>query len=140
MSSYYRGAHAIIFVYDVTNRESFEHIESRWIQQVELYSTRSNKNCVMLILANKIDLIPENSNFIHGEGPVSTKEGQELSARKNILFGEISNKSDKGITQAIKILSEKLITTFQSESSEPKSNSIKLTSNQSEIEEDFCSC
>ena len=33
-TSYYRGANAIVIVYDVTERESFEHIE-KWLNEID---------------------------------------------------------------------------------------------------------
>ena len=36
-SNYYRGSHAIIFVYDVTERSSFENIEKFWLKEVKEY-------------------------------------------------------------------------------------------------------
>ena len=36
-STYYRGAHGIIIVYDITNIESF-HSVKRWMQEIEKYA------------------------------------------------------------------------------------------------------
>ena len=36
-TSYYRGAHGVILVYDVTEQASFDHLAS-WIKDVDLYS------------------------------------------------------------------------------------------------------
>lgn len=53
-SSYYRGAHGVILVYDVSRRESFANIESVWIKDLETY-IQLDKVCLMLI-GNKVDL------------------------------------------------------------------------------------
>jgi small GTP-binding protein len=46
--AYYRGAHLIVFVYDVSNRESYQALE-RWMADVEL----DTPTC---LLGNKTDL------------------------------------------------------------------------------------
>lgn len=51
-STYYRGAHGIIVVYDVTNLESFNNVK-RWLTEIDKYA-RENVN--KLLVANKSDL------------------------------------------------------------------------------------
>lgn len=50
-SAYYRGAHGIILVYDVTNSESFTNIK-HWLNEVDIYST--NEECVRMLIGNKV--------------------------------------------------------------------------------------
>ena len=40
-SSYYRGCHGIILVFDVTDRSSFEHVRM-WLDEIELYATSAH--------------------------------------------------------------------------------------------------
>ena len=51
VSSYYRGAHGIIVVYDVTDRQSFCKIQ-HWLKEIENYGTDS---VCKLIVGNKCD-------------------------------------------------------------------------------------
>ena len=51
-STYYRGAHGIIVVYDITNVESFNNVK-RWLTEIDKYA-RENVN--KLLVANKSDL------------------------------------------------------------------------------------
>jgi len=51
-SAYYRGAHGIIMVYDVTNYESFEHVEE-WLNEVNKHASEST---LKLLVGNKADL------------------------------------------------------------------------------------
>ena len=46
-SSYYRGANAVMVVYDVTNRRSFENIE-RWLSDIARLQNNTNHTPVIL--------------------------------------------------------------------------------------------
>jgi hypothetical protein len=44
--AYYKGAHAILVVYDITKRESFEDIDNFWIGEVPSLPRRSRSTPV----------------------------------------------------------------------------------------------
>lgn len=60
-SSYYKGAHGIILVYDITDRQSFKDIEN-WLAEVDKFG---NENVVKLLVGNKSDL--ENNRAVKTE-------------------------------------------------------------------------
>lgn len=97
-ASYYRGAHGVILVYDVSRRESFDHIMS-WMKEVDVYAT--NSNMVKMLVGNKIDL----------PRVVETSEGQQLAQKQSMLFIECSAKTKKGVEDAFKELTQKVLDT-----------------------------
>ena len=51
-ASYYRGGNGVLVVYDITDRESFENLNS-WLIEIE---KNANKNVYKLLIGNKCDL------------------------------------------------------------------------------------
>jgi len=52
--SYYRGAAGALLVYDVTRRETFEHVAG-WLEDCVKYSSQS---IVIMLIGNKVSLFP----------------------------------------------------------------------------------
>uniref|UniRef100_A0A6U3RS86 Ras-related protein Rab-18 n=1 Tax=Ditylum brightwellii TaxID=49249 RepID=A0A6U3RS86_9STRA len=80
-TSYYRGAHGAVVVYDVTSRESFEDVK-RWFHDIERYSSPSVRK---ILVGNKIDL--------NGSRQVSFEEGLDFASNLGIDFMETSAKT-----------------------------------------------
>lgn len=51
-NAYYRGADGVMLVYDLTNRESFEHVDD-WMEEVQKYEQHRT---VKLLVGNKSDV------------------------------------------------------------------------------------
>ena len=79
-ASYYKGAHGIILVYDITDRQSFKDIEN-WLAEVDKYG---NENVVKMLVGNKSDL--------EANRQVKTEEGKSLADSLGIKFLETSAK------------------------------------------------
>jgi Ras-related protein Rab-1A len=87
-SSYYRGAHGIIVVYDVTEMETFNNVK-QWLHEIDRYASEGvNK----LLVGNKSDLVTKKC--------VETATAKELADSLTIPFLETSAKSATNVEQA----------------------------------------
>ena len=93
--SYYKGAHGIILVYDVTNQKSFDNIKN-WVNQIK--EEASSKVCILLI-ANKID---------SDERVVSKENGEALAKNYGLKIYEASAKENINVTEAFQDLIESI--------------------------------
>ena len=98
-SSYYRGAHGLILVYSVTDRESFTNLP-HWLKEIDIYST--NDDAVLLLIGNKSDTPDE-------QRQVSKDEGRAFAREKGMLFIEASAKTAEGVGQAFDELIQKIV-------------------------------
>ncbi|CAF1256129.1 unnamed protein product [Rotaria sordida] len=89
-SSYYRGAHGIIIVYDVTNAKSFENIKM-WLQIID---RNANQNVKKLLVGNKSDLT---SNRI-----VDHTKAKKFADSLSISYVETSAKNSTNVEQIFK--------------------------------------
>ncbi|XP_022742955.1 ras-related protein RABC2a-like isoform X2 [Durio zibethinus] len=98
-SSYYRGAHGIILVYDVTRRETFTNLSEIWAKEVELYST--DHECIKILVGNKVDRDIERA--------VTREEGMALAQEHKCSFLECSAKTRENVHQCFKDLILKIL-------------------------------
>ena len=97
--SYYRGAHGIILVFDVTNQKTFDNIRM-WVNQIK--EEASSKVCVILI-ANKID---------SEERVVSKEDAAALAKNYELKLYEASAKENINVTEAFQDLIENINTNY----------------------------
>lgn len=86
-TSFYRNAHGIILVYDVSNPESFEKLKY-WIQSISMYLGEKS-SVKMILIGNKIDTNRE----------VRREDGENFAKQHNIPYFETSAKQGIGIQE-----------------------------------------
>ena len=89
--SYYRDAAGALLVYDITQRESFNHL-SRWLEEAR---SNGNANMTIMLIGNKCDLEHRRA--------VSTKEGEEFAAEHGLYFMETSAKTSANVDEAFTV-------------------------------------
>lgn len=77
-SAYYRGAVGAMLVYDMTKRQSFDHI-ARWLDELRGHA---DKNIVIMLIGNKCDLASLRA--------VPVEDAKEFAERENLFFMETS--------------------------------------------------
>jgi Ras-related protein Rab-11A len=87
-SAYYRGALGALLVYDITKRQSFDHIP-RWLDELRGHAY---KNIVIMLVGNKSDLEEERA--------VSTEDAKEFADKENLFFLETSARQVTNVENA----------------------------------------
>jgi Ras-related protein Rab-1A len=107
-SSYYRGAHGIIIVYDVTNKDSFDNVK-QWMQEIEKFAS---ENVNKLLVGNKSDLEEQRK--------VTYDEGVELAKKFDIPFLEVSAKNALNVEDTFITMASEIQTRFLKEKTQKK--------------------
>lgn len=107
-SSYYRGAHGIIIVYDVTNKDSFDNVR-QWMQEIEKFAS---ENVNKLLVGNKSDLEEQRE--------VTYDEGVELAKKFDIPFLEVSAKNAFHVDDTFTTMATEIQARFLKEKSQKK--------------------
>ena len=84
-TSYYKSAHAIIILYDITEQSSFDHINN-WMIEIDKFA---KQGVLRIIVGNKKDL--------ESKRQVSTKDAESLADKYGIKFMEVSAKDNTNI-------------------------------------------
>jgi len=86
--SYYRGAAGALLVYDITRRETFNHLAS-WLEDARQHA---NPNMTIMLIGNKADLGHRRA--------VSTEEGEAFAREHGLVFLETSARTAAGVEDA----------------------------------------
>ena len=97
VSTYFKGAHGILLLYDVTNKDSFKNLES-WLIEIE---KNSNQKVLKILIGNKCDLTEERE--------ITAEEGKAFALRNGMEFMETSAKMNTNVTEAFETLGKLMI-------------------------------
>ena len=83
--NYYKGAHGIILLYDITDRRSFDNVKT-WIEQIR---EEVGDKVSIILVGNKIDEVDGRK--------VKTEEGEKVANEIGLSFFECSAKTGENI-------------------------------------------
>uniref|UniRef100_A0A8C3AYV9 small monomeric GTPase n=1 Tax=Cyclopterus lumpus TaxID=8103 RepID=A0A8C3AYV9_CYCLU len=90
--AYYRDANALLLLYDVTNKASFDNIRA-WLTEIHEYA---QQDVVVMLLGNKVDSTHDRM--------VKREEGEKLAKEFGVPFMETSAKSGLNVELAFTAL------------------------------------
>ena len=97
IASYYRGAHGILLLYDVTDKDSFKNL-SNWLIEIE---KNASKNVLRVLIGNKCDL--------EEKRVISLNQGKEFADTYGLKFIETSAKKNLNVNEAFETLGRELM-------------------------------
>ncbi|VFR02367.1 unnamed protein product [Cuscuta campestris] len=125
-SAYYRGALGAMLVYDITKRQTFEHVV-RWLEELR---DHADKNLVVILVGNKTDL--------ESDREVSTEAAKEYAEKENLFFIETSALDSTNVetafldllTEIYRVVSKNSLVTNEEDTGESAGSSALLKGTQ----------
>lgn len=93
---YYRDANALLLLYDVTNKASFDNIRA-WLTEINEYA---QDDVVIMLLGNKADM--------GGDKIIRREDGERLARDHNVAFMETSAKTGMNVDLAFMAIAKDL--------------------------------
>ncbi|KNC81779.1 hypothetical protein SARC_05925 [Sphaeroforma arctica JP610] len=114
--SYYRGAAGALLVYDITRRDTFNHLTT-WLEDARQHAS---PNMAIMLIGNKTDL--------ESKRKVSKEEGEQFARENGLVFLETSAKTAENVEEAFINTAKHIYTKIQSGEFDlsNESNGIKL--------------
>nr|XP_045617721.1 ras-related protein Rab-37-like [Procambarus clarkii] len=94
--AYYRDAHALLLLYDVMNKNSYDNTRA-WLAEVHEYA---QDDVVIMLIGNKCD--------VNGERVVRREDGERLAREYNVAFMETSAKTGLNVDLAFMAVAREL--------------------------------
>ncbi|XP_051988094.1 ras-related protein Rab-37-like isoform X2 [Xyrauchen texanus] len=106
--AYYRDAQALLLLYDITRKTSFDNIRA-WLTEIYEYA---QKDVVIMLLGNKSDMAAERV--------ITLEEGQKLAKEYGVPFMETSAKTGVNVELAFLAIARELKHRSAQQPHEPK--------------------
>ena len=95
---FYKNAKAVIIVYSITNKQTFDEAKNYWYDQVKQHC---DSGVIIAIAANKCDLYEQRQ--------VEDEEGEKFAKNVGAFFASTSAKNDSGITNLFENIAMKML-------------------------------
>ena len=105
ISSYFKGEHGILLIFDITSRDSFKELEN-WLAEVE---KNASTQILKILIGNKCDLEEERE--------ISKDEGEAFAMRNGMQYIETSAKINTNVNEAFEALSKIMVEYYSKKSS-----------------------
>ncbi|XP_051888951.1 LOW QUALITY PROTEIN: ras-related protein Rab-37-like [Pristis pectinata] len=106
--AYYRDAQALLLLYDITSKSSFDNIRA-WLTEVHEYA---QQDVVIMLLGNKADITSERA--------IKREEGEKLAREYGVPFIETSAKTGINVELAFLAVAKELKHRSVNQPNEPK--------------------
>uniref|UniRef100_A0A673AM86 small monomeric GTPase n=1 Tax=Sphaeramia orbicularis TaxID=375764 RepID=A0A673AM86_9TELE len=106
--AYYRDAHALLLLYDITSKSSFDNIRA-WLTEIHEYA---QSDVVIMLLGNKADMSSDRA--------IRRDEGERLAREYSVPFMETSAKTGVNVDLAFTAVAKELKHRAVQHPSEPK--------------------
>jgi len=100
-ASFYRGAHGILLVFDIMNKETFETRMDEWLKEIKNYTP---DNTPIVLVGNKID-------YVNGgeKRAVERSQAEAFAEKHGLTYMETSAKDGTNVNEAFMCLAEKIV-------------------------------
>lgn len=125
---FFRNAHGILIVYDVTNSETFDNLKY-WVQSIHTHLGEKG-NVKVIIIGNKIDLKRE----------IKKEDAQKYAEENGYKYFETSALSGEGIEESIKYLVQQVLESQAKNQEANNNDKIRISKDDNKKEEKKCNC
>lgn len=125
---FFRNAHGILIVFDVTNSETFDNLKY-WVQSIHTHLGEKG-NVKVIIIGNKIDLPRE----------VKKEDAEKYAEENGYKYFETSALNGEGIEESIKYLVQQVLDSQVKNQETNDNNKIKISKDDNPKEKKKCNC